>query len=49
MILETHDTVENFFAFGMRARDEVVGVEKPKVLTLDMLPCFTRSTETKGS
>jgi hypothetical protein len=49
MILEMHDTVENFFAFRMGARDEVVGVEKPKMLTLDMLPCFTRSTETRCS
>jgi hypothetical protein len=47
MILEMHNTLENFFAFRMRARDEVVGVKKSKVLTLNMLPCFARSTEGK--
>jgi hypothetical protein len=49
MILEMHNTLENFFAFRMRARDEVVGVEKLKMLTLHMLPCFARSTKTKDS
>jgi hypothetical protein len=34
MILEMHNTLENFFAFRMRARDEVAGVKKSKVLTL---------------
>ena len=42
-----HDAMENFFAFRMRARDEVVSVEKSKMLTLNMLSCFARSTETK--
>jgi hypothetical protein len=28
MILEMHNTLENFFAFRMRVRDEVVGVKK---------------------
>jgi hypothetical protein len=49
MIHEMHDTLENFFAFRMRARDEVVGVKKPKMLTLNMLPYFARSTKTKDS
>jgi hypothetical protein len=49
MILEMHDTLENFFAFRMRARDDVVGVEKLKMLTLHMLPYFARSTEIKDS
>jgi len=47
MILEIHGAVKNFFALRMRARDEVVGVEKPKTLTLNMLPCFAKSTRTK--
>jgi hypothetical protein len=42
-----HNAMETFFAFRMRARDEVVGVENPKMLTLDMLSCFARSTETE--
>ena len=49
MVLEIHDAVKDFFALRMRARDEVVGVENPKMLTLNMLPCFARSTKTKGS
>ena len=47
MVFEMHDAMENFFAFRMRARDEVVSVEKSKMLTLNMLSCFARSTETK--
>jgi hypothetical protein len=49
MILEIYSTLENFFTFRMRARDEVVGVKKSKVLTLNMLPYFTRSTKIKDS
>jgi hypothetical protein len=49
MILEMYSTAENFFAFRIRVKDDVVGVKKPKVLTLNMLPYFTRSTETKDS
>ena len=40
MILEMHDTLENLFAFRMRARDEVAGVEKPKMLTFHMGELF---------
>jgi hypothetical protein len=49
MILEMHNTLENFFAFRMRARDKVVGVKKSKVLMLNMLSYFARSTKTKDS
>jgi hypothetical protein len=28
VLLEIHNTLENFFAFRIRARDEVVGVKK---------------------
>ena len=49
MIPEMHDTVKNFFALRVRARDEVAGVEGPMMLMLDMLPCFARSTETNDS
>jgi hypothetical protein len=47
MILEMHDTLENFFAFWMGVRDEVVGVKESKMFTLNMFPCFARSTKTK--
>jgi hypothetical protein len=44
-----HNTLKNVFAFRIRVKDEVVSVKKSKVLTLNMLPCFTRSTKIKDS
>jgi hypothetical protein len=49
MILEMYNILENFFVFRMRVRDEVVSVKKSKVLTLNILPYFARSTKIKDS
>lgn len=38
MVLEIHDTVKNFFALRMRARDEVVGVEKTQDVDAQYAP-----------
>ena len=49
MIFEMRDTAEDLFALRMRTRDEDINIEKLKMLTLDMLTSFARSTEAEDS
>jgi hypothetical protein len=49
VVLEVHDTLEDLFILWVRIRHRLIQSQKPKILTLNILACFSGLAKAEGS